>query len=362
MRKGKWFIAFWILLLLTGCGRMAASYFTQTPETVSPTKPVTSSPTSTTVLLIETPTPTVATHQGTYTPISAPVLMEQLPSGSYIVYLKVETVDNVNTLSLHVLSDHRKDYGMLVDDVGEHVTLSPDRETITYPDYISSGSNDNNGFYELALINLKTLETRNFQIPDCDLSGEDSAWSPDGKQMAVSCLGHISIVEITGDNLSVVSSFFFAVPETIIFDLSWSPDGKYLSFYSDNLREYDSEPGPYLFSSKCPQSKPECQITPTSFGVKGFTMAKWTPDNLIAAVKDNYIKLFDPITKKVVRTLIIPNTNYVESFAWSPDNRRVVYSFSGMKYLETYIISSDGGQPTFLSEDGDEIMFWLVIK
>src|SRR6266540_3996581 len=100
MNKLKWLIVVLISLLLTGCGSLPASKITQTTEIVEPTRQITFSPTTTTVLLTATLSPTDAPTQEIFTPIPASDLLGQLPSGSYIIYRKVKTIDDTDILSL----------------------------------------------------------------------------------------------------------------------------------------------------------------------------------------------------------------------------------------------------------------------
>jgi hypothetical protein len=147
-----------------------------------------------------------------------------------------------------------------------------------------------------------------------------------------------------------------------IWDPFWSPDGKHLSFYiSKPLDARDtSAHGPYLADSKCPEDASECKITPASLGVEDISISKWTPDNMLAVAQENRITLYDPVTRKKVRSIVADGL--IHSFIWSPDNQWIAYKTADQISNLIYILPTSGGQPSLVSENGDDVMFWLQIK
>ena len=76
---------------------------------------------------------------------------------------------------------------------------------------------------------------------------------------------------------------------------------------------------------------------------------------------DNRFNLFDPVTKKIVRSILMPIDLPISSFAWSPDNQWIAY----VTYDDSgpiYIMPASGGDSKVLSENGGEVMFWLQVK
>ncbi len=77
---------------------------------------------------------------------------------------------------------------------------------------------------------------------------------------------------------------------------------------------------------------------------------------------DNRFNLFDPVTKKIVRSIVMPVDLPISSFAWSPDNKWIVYATYTDGNGPTYIMPASGGESKILTENGGDIMFWLQVK
>lgn len=373
-----------ILLLFSILGFAACS---ASPEAITPTMsgrtPTALHLLRATATLFDSITPTM-TIQPTQLPSPTPSLWSTLQSGLYVVFKRPGKAQDWS-MSLSVLSIDGKEYGTLLDDKFEDVSLSPDGKMIAYPIYVADPNNPSPPYYVLRLMDIETNTTHDFTISDCLMYYKIPTWSPDGTQLAYPCENHISIIAIAGENVTSISSILPAnvKKENEIDRIAWSPDGKYLSFYilkpfmSGPSDPFSIEASPYLISSECPDNASTCKVAPTSLGVKGTSISRWTPDNLLAVFhmsgtysdvdgivdyNDSRFNLFDPITKKIVRSIVMPVDLPISSFAWSPDNKWIVYATYSDGNGPTYIMPASGGESKVLTENGGDIMFWLQVK
>ncbi len=369
-----------ILLIVLMLGSVACS---ASPEAVTPTlqerTPTVLPSLRATVTPFDIITPTI-TIQPAQLPSPTPSLWNTLPPGLYLVVKKPS-----KDTSLSVLSLDGKEYGTLLDDIPYDANLSPDGKTMAYAIYVADSNNPLPPFYMLRLIDLETNVTHDFTIPDCLMYHDyPPAWSPDGTQLAYPCGNYISTIVIASENITSISSIFPAnvKEDDEINRLAWSPDGKHLSFYiakpfmSGPSDPFSIEASPYLIGSECPDNGPTCQVTPTSLGVKGASISRWTPDSLLVVLHksgtysdidglvhydDNRFNLFDPVTKKIARSIVMPLDLPISSFAWSPDGKWIAYTTYD-NFVPIYIMPALGGESKVLSEDGGDVMFWLQVK
>jgi Tol biopolymer transport system component len=316
--------------------------------------------------LTPSPTPTQLAPSKTEvlpTPSSSPSLLNGLAPGFYLVYQKGKWVDFVNIISLQVMSIDGQELGTLAVDVSDKATISPDGGKIAYINFTDSGVSS------LAVLDLRTNQVTYFSVAGCSIPAGTTGWSPDSTQVALSCRDYISVVDITGSTAKLVSSLRIAngVEGLWIDQVAWSPDGNYLSFYIAN--SYDARDstshGPYLSMSKCPNDATECQVSPYLLSDKSLSIAKWTPDNLLAVAQENRIYQFDPIAKQLARQFSIPVDSRILSFAWSPDNQSIAYSVTSQEpdimTKEIYIIGVTGGKPILLARNADDVTFWMQV-
>ncbi|MEM7129105.1 MAG: hypothetical protein AAF702_22425 [Chloroflexota bacterium] len=141
----------------------------------------------------------------------------------------------------------------------------------------------------------------------------DVAYSPDGKTLAVaSSLG----VWVYKDLTTLDNGFLF--PQTsIVTSLSWSPDGTQLATASA-----DQMVRIWAVATRQLQYTLEGHMD----AVKDVS---WSPDgNLIAssgAENDQSVRLWNPTTGQLIRTLNIPGEEVsVSSVSWSPDSQKIV--------------------------------------
>ncbi|MBI5353109.1 MAG: hypothetical protein HZB50_10765 [Chloroflexi bacterium] len=304
-----------------------------------------------------TPSFTAITNK-TQQPEATPSLLENLPLGSYIGFVRGESVNYVEIQSIFLMSIDGKEQGMLIEDIAKNATISPDGSIIAYSNFIDFG------IYELTLVDLRTYKAEKFRIPNCYLSDNTSGWSPDGKKLAVSCWDHIAVVHIDGDTPIIDKTF--SLPENgVISELSWSPDGKFLSFYVSNPQDArdSSAHGPYLIETQCLDATSQCQIIPSMLGVEETSIAKWTFDNILAVAQKNRISFIDPITRNQISSVVMPSDTPILSFVISADNEWIIYSSVSENSLNAlYIIPKSGGEPKLISEAGGDILFWLQVS
>lgn len=144
---------------------------------------------------------------------------------------------------------------------------------------------------------------------------------------------------------------------------SWSPNGKYISYYSDATGEYEI----YLLENKT-GAKPR-QLTSNSKSWK--YEAEWSPNSRYMAYSDRSLNLWLLNVETGVQVAVDHATlNEIRSFSFSPDSRWVTYTkeaSNGQSTIWVYNIESgktaqlldavfDNEQPVF-SRDGKFIFF-----
>ena len=102
-------------------------------------------------------------------------------------------------------------------------------------------------------------------------------------------------------------------------DVHWSPDGKYISYFSDATGEYE------LYIQKQDGSEDPVQLT-SGFNNYPYNML-WSPDSKKILFCDRAFRLqyIDIQTKKL--TLVLKSTtSELRDFSWSPDSKWIAYS------------------------------------
>lgn len=139
--------------------------------------------------------------------------------------------------------------------------------------------------------------------------------SPNGKRAVFEARGEIlTVPENRGiiKNLTNSSGIAERYP-------AWSPDGKFIAYFSDRSGEYE------LYIRPSDGSGKEIQIT--NIG-KGFPKSPvWSPDSKLIAFSDNignlYILNLEDNKPKVIDK---DEWDLINSYSWSPDSRWVAYS------------------------------------
>lgn len=138
-----------------------------------------------------------------------------------------------------------------------------------------------------------------------------SGISPTGKRAVFEAHGEILTVPAKyGDirNLTETPGIMERYP-------SWSPDGKYIAWYSDESGEYELHISDQFGSEKTKRIKVK---NPTFF-----YNSNWSPDSkkLVFTDKQGNIQLFDLESEKI---LVVDNLS--NSPSWSPDSKWITYS------------------------------------
>lgn len=144
---------------------------------------------------------------------------------------------------------------------------------------------------------------------------------------------------------------------------NWSPDGKYIAYYSDASGEYEV----YLL-----ENKKDAQPVQITSGSKGWRYgSKWSPDSKYLLFSDRTLKLqLLNIENKKTTIITSASDNEIRDYSFSPDSKWVTYSKeadNGNSAVWVYNIEKDKNQkitndvyndsnPVF-STDGNYIFF-----
>ena len=183
--------------------------------------------------------------------------------------------------------------------------------------------------------------------------------SPDGKRLGFDARGDIFTVPVT----SGVTKDLTLSSGTHDRDVAWSPDGKYLSFISDQTGEDE------IYIMNQDGSEAPIQITKNADTYKYFPI--WSPDSKKLLWSDKMLRLqyVDIDTKEVV---IVAETKEFEyrDYTWSPNSKWIGYTQPaqrGESKIFLYELGSkkatpvtdgwyDVGDPSF-STDGKYLFF-----
>ncbi|MCG2785186.1 MAG: hypothetical protein L6461_08790 [Anaerolineae bacterium] len=350
------FTVFFVILLSISC---TAQYTQETPTFVHVQTPTLVAEAMSTPLEKITTTPVLKPTSASAVPTR---ILEGIPSNLYLAYLKV---DYINVPEIGIISIDDMKYRVLFsgDNVNSTFTVAPSQEKLAFSKFVGVSK------YELTLVDFETDQVRGYSIPGCVPSSDVPAWAPDSTEMAISCANNrIAVVSFDSGNLIVKSSLMIDDKDVAIHNPSWSPDGKYLSFYIS--RPFDardsSAHGPYLIDMDCYKNSRDCKIKPVALGMEG--ISRWTPDGFISVASDATIFLFDPTSLKVKKSFVIPlKDTRIMSFAWAPDNQWIAFSAPGYDgepgTNAVYIMSLLGNSQPILvdGQDGGQVLFWLFI-
>ncbi|TSA26613.1 MAG: protease [Bacteroidetes bacterium] len=183
--------------------------------------------------------------------------------------------------------------------------------------------------------------------------------SPDGKRLGFDARGDIFTVPVTS-GVTKDLTLSSGVHER---DVAWSPDGKYLSFISDQTGEDEI----YIINQD--GSEPPVQLTRNADTYKYFPV--WSPDSKKILWSDKMLRLqyVDIETKEV---MVVTETKEFEyrDYVWSPDSKWIAYTQPaqrGESKIFLYELASkksvpitdgwyDVGDPAF-SSDGKYLFF-----
>ena len=197
------------------------------------------------------------------------------------------------------------------------------------------------------------------ELKDASKSINSEAISPDGKRLAFDARGDIFTVPaksgITRD-LTQTSGVYER-------DVDWSPDGKYIAYFSDATGEDE------IYIMQQDGENKAIQITNGGDTYKYFL--KWSPDSKKILWSDKKLRLqyVDVDSKKVTQVDYDKDWEFTE-FTWSPDSKWIAYTRpvrGSMNKVILYELSSkakcevtdgwyDSSSPSF-SSDGKYLFF-----
>ncbi|MEJ2627494.1 MAG: acetyl-CoA synthetase, partial [bacterium] len=151
---------------------------------------------------------------------------------------------------------------------------------------------------------------------------ESFAASPSANRILFSARGEIfSVPKQYGDIRNITQT-----PGTREFNIDWSADGKYISYFSEKSGDYE------LFMKKYQDQEEEIQLTQNSeCWITGY---RWSPDSKNILVSDKKLRL-RMVNVASLETIVIDKADYstMDDYAWSPDNRWIAYTKNNENYL-----------------------------
>jgi tricorn protease len=163
---------------------------------------------------------------------------------------------------------------------------------------------------------------------------EDAALSPNAKRVVVAARGELFTVPAEkGDVRNLTNT-----PGSRERDPIWSPDGKWIAYFSDKSGEYE------LHVIGSDGKTPDRQVTS---GADTYRFrAAWSPDSKKLAFNDKRHELWwcDVANGKTTR-VDKSEVTAIDDFAWSPDSRWIAYSstaLNGMNEIRLHELGKDG--------------------
>ncbi len=165
--------------------------------------------------------------------------------------------------------------------------------------------------------------------------------SPSGNRVAFGARGEIFSVPAKDGNIRNVSG----TPAHRERGVEWSPDGKWISYFSDASGDYDLYVMPADGSAE-----PTRLVTGDRVWMDG---VQWSPDSKWIAWSDNMNRL-RAIEVEPRRVVDIDRTDMggLNDFAWSPDSKWIAYAKTDANTMSSvWIYSFDEGRGTRVTDD-----------
>ncbi len=189
---------------------------------------------------------------------------------------------------------------------------------------------------------------------------ENSSISPDGKRAVISARGDIfTVPEKNGITRNLTQS-----SNAHDRNVSWSPDGRWISFISDRSGEDE------LYIQKQDGTEPAKQLTKGDGSYKFFPV--WSPDSKWLLLGDRAQDLYYINAESGAKTMVAhSNSTEIYDYSWGPDSKWIAYTqpgeARGFNTIRIFNIDSkknitvtdnwyQSGQPTF-SPDGKWLYF-----
>ncbi|MEW6717561.1 MAG: DUF5050 domain-containing protein [Chloroflexota bacterium] len=191
-------------------------------------------------------------------------------------------------------------------------------------------------------------------------------WSPDGSKIlfTVKDIWNIYTIDADGTNLTQITNFSSN-------NADWSPDGRHIVFQSDHQNEPKDTPDIYMIDANG-ENLTEIHDDPA---VLDFS-PRWSPDGnqimYISGKTGNY-EIFLMNADGSNPTQLTTSTSPIIGAAWSPNGKRIVYTFlQSANNTDLYTIDADGSNDSIVqltrgavyedgpawSSDGEKIVFF----
>lgn len=165
--------------------------------------------------------------------------------------------------------------------------------------------------------------------------------SPSGKRVVFGARGEIFTVPAENGNIRNVSQ----TPTHRERGVSWSPDGKWISFFSDLSGNYDL----YVMPSDR-SAEPTRLVSGDAVWMDG---VQWSPDSKSVAWSDNMNRLraMDVTSQRLVE-IDQTGAGALNDFSWSGDSKWIGYAKNSPNTVSAiWVYSFDSGQRTQVTDD-----------
>jgi len=165
--------------------------------------------------------------------------------------------------------------------------------------------------------------------------------SPSGKRVVFGARGEVFTVPAENGNIRDLSES----PSARERGVGWSPDGKWISYFSDASGDYDL----YVMPSDR-SSEPVRLATGDAVWMDG---VQWSPDSKWVAWSDNMNRLRAmEITSRRLVEVDQTTTGPLADFSWAPDSRWIVYGKNSPNSVSAvWLYSFDSGQRVQVTDD-----------
>ena len=194
------------------------------------------------------------------------------------------------------------------------------------------------------------------------VSGSAAAISPDGERVLVQARGEIFSVPAKNGAIYNLTN----TPGAHDRDASWSPDGRWITYFSDKGGEYQL----YLLPTEELATLPEAKAV-TTFKDGYPTSPVWSSDSHFLLFKTDKREVYRyDVSSKSLKRILASNDGNIYDIKLSPDNNWLAYTMPGEKDMtRIYILNLstgkslpvtvkwfDAGSPRW-SEDGKYLFF-----